>query len=151
MVSYSRVDCHIRSQVSEQKQEREIEWKQHKSSHLIRFLKRKNYLLVDEPGDAFKLKQLLVPSLRPHVVRWDVSRPVGPVPGSSGGKVLQQVFDRLQRQIALAIGSPVASLPVPPAGNARVFTATQRLFAVCGAANYILLSGVTVIHKQTGD
>lgn len=82
------------------------------------FKKMKNILLVDEPGDAFKLKQLLVPGLRPHVVCWDVSSPVGPVPGSSGGKVLQQVFDRPQRQIALAVGSPVASLPVPPAGNA---------------------------------
>lgn len=78
----------------------------------------KNSLLVDEPGDAFKLEQLLVPGLRPHVVRWDVSRPVGPVPGSSGSNVLQQVFDRPQRQIALAVGPPVASLPVSPAGNA---------------------------------
>lgn len=106
---------------------------------------------MDEPGDAFKLKQLLVSGLRPHVVRWDVSGPVGPVPGSSGGKVLQQVFDGPQRQIALAVGSPVASLPVPPAGNAWVFTATQWLFTVCVAANYILLSGVMGIHKQTGD
>lgn len=102
---------------------------------------KRSKLLVDEPGDGSKLHQLLAPGLRPHVVRRDVSPPVHPVPGSSGGDVLQHVFHRPQGQVALAVGSPVARLPVPPGGKARVFTATQGLVAVGGAANYIILPG----------
>lgn len=100
-------------------------------------------LLVDELGDGLKLQQLLAPGLRPHVVRWDVSPPVHPVPGSSGGDVLQHVLDRPQWQVTLAVGPPVARLPVPPGGKAGVLTAAQGLVAVGGAANDIVLPGET--------
>lgn len=96
---------------------------------------------MNEPRDGLKLHQLLAPGLRPHVVRRDVSPPVHPVPGSSGGDVLQHVFHRPLRQVALAVGSPVACPPVPPGGEARVFAATQWLVAVGGAADYIILVG----------
>lgn len=112
-------------------------------------------LLVDEPGEGPKLQQLLAPGLRPHVVRRDVSPPVHPVPGSSGGDVLQHVFHCPQGQVALTVGSPVARLPVPPGGKARVFAATKWLVAVGGAADYIILVGGrrrrvirTLTHRQ---
>lgn len=96
---------------------------------------------MDEPGDGPKLQQLLAPGLRPHIVCWDVSAPVDPVPGSVVGDVLQHVFHRPQGQVALAVGSPVARLPVTPAGKARVFAATQGLVAVGGASDYVILPG----------
>lgn len=90
---------------------------------------------MDELGDGPELQKLLAPGLIPHVVRRDVSPPVHPVPGSGGGDVLQHVFHRPQGQVALAVGSPVARLPVPPGGKARVFATTQGLVAVGGAAD----------------
>lgn len=72
---------------------------------------------------------------------WDVAAPVDPVPGSVVGDVLQHVFHRPQWQVALAVGSPVARLPVTPGGSAGVFAATQGLFAVGSAADYIILPG----------
>lgn len=46
-------------------------------------------LLVDEPGDDFKLWQLLLPGLRPNIVCWYVSSPVDPVPRSCSGDIFQ--------------------------------------------------------------
>lgn len=116
---------------------------------------KRTRLLVNEPGDGLKLQQLLAPGLRPHVVRRDVSPPVHPIPGSRGGDVLQHVFHCPLWQVALAVGSPVAGLPVPPSGKAGVFAATEGLVAVGGAADYIILPGErrgrvirTVTHCQ---
>lgn len=79
-------------------------------------------------------------------MRWYVSSPVDPIPGSGSGGVFQQALNRPQRQVTLAVGSPVAGLPPFPAG---VFTATQRVLAVCRAAGFILLSGEMVTFKSS--
>lgn len=97
-------------------------------------------LLLDEPGDDGHSSELLFPGLRPDIVRRDISRPIDPVPGSGPGEIFQEVFNRPERQVALAVCSPVARLPAPPFGGVRVITAAQRLLAVGGAASSVLLS-----------
>lgn len=104
---------------------------------------------MDEPGDSFKLCQLLLPGLRPNIVCWYVSSPVDPVPRSCSGSVFQQVLNRTQRQVTFAVGSPVPGLPPPPAGKAWVFTATQRFFALRGGARFVLLKlNMIIFYKQ---
>lgn len=154
MVTYGRVNCHIRSQVPGQKREEEdqvthkrfdqnpqlflrlvpgipslwfasylfmklsaglyIHFIMWQKSHCALMAVKK--LLVDQPGDDCKLWQLLFPGLRPNVVCRYVSGPVDPVPGSGSSGVFQQVLNCPQRQVTLAVGSPVPGLSMPPAG-----------------------------------
>ena len=94
---------------------------------------------MDEPGDDAQLGQLLPSGLGPDVVRRYVSGPVHPVPGPSSGHVLQQVIHGAERQVALAVGAPVASLPVVPHGAVGLVATAEGFLAVGTAPSCVLL------------
>lgn len=100
---------------------------------------------MDEPGNNCQLRQLLFPGLRPNIMGWYVTGPVHPVPGSRSSNVFQKVFHSPPRQVTLAIGSPVSSLPPSPAGKAGILAAAQRLLTICGSAGSVFLKVNTVI------
>lgn len=79
---------------------------------------------------------------------WYVTGPVHPVPGSSSSNVLQKVFNGPQGQVTLAVGSPVSSLPPPPAGEAGTLAAAQRLLTVRGRAGRVFLKVNEVIIEE---
>ena len=95
--------------------------------------------LVDEPGDDAQLRQLLPSGLGPDVVRRYVSGPVHPVPGPSSGHVLQQVLHGAERQVALAVGAPVPSLPVVPHRAVGLVATAEGFLAVGTAPSCVLL------------
>lgn len=103
------------------------------------------YLLVDEPGNDFQLRQLLLPCLSPNIMSWYVTGPVDPIPGSSSSNVFHEVLNCPQREVTFAVGSPVTSLPPPPAGKSGVLTAAQRLFTFCSSAGHVVLKVNMVI------
>ena len=94
---------------------------------------------MDEPGYDAQLRQLLLPGLGPNIMSQYVSGPVHPVPGTGSGHVLQQVLHGAKRQVAPAIGAPVASFQVVPHRAVGLVTTAEGFLTVHTAPGCVLL------------
>lgn len=86
-----------------------------------------------ESGDGDELIELLSSGLRPDIVCWYISRPVHPIPRARFGYVLEKVFNRTQREVTFAVGTPVSSTVVIPAGPPRFISTAEGLIAIGNA------------------